>query len=86
MQQVVRFVPVAEGLRILGVSRSEAYRRQKNDPNFPKLVKPLGNGTKPSAFVDAEIAKYQATRIAERDKDQKTLRGHIRNVRAAASA
>ena len=68
MQQV-RFVRLAEGLKMMGISRSEAYRRQKSDPNFPKVVKPLGNGSKPSAFVDTEIVKYQAARIAERDKD-----------------
>jgi predicted DNA-binding transcriptional regulator AlpA len=62
-----RFVRFNEGLKLIGVSRSEAYRRQKTDPDFPKIVKPLGEGTKPSAFVDEEIAAYQAARIAERD-------------------
>ena len=62
-----RFVRFNEGLKLLAISRSEAYRRQKSDPNFPKLVKPLGEGTKPSAFVDEEIAAYQAARIAERE-------------------
>jgi predicted DNA-binding transcriptional regulator AlpA len=53
---------------LLGVSRSEGYRRQKSDPKFPKIVKPLGPGTKRSALVDSEITAYQAARIAERDE------------------
>jgi predicted DNA-binding transcriptional regulator AlpA len=61
------FVRLNEGWKRLGVSRSEGYRRQKTDPEFPKIVKPLGEGTKPSALVDEEIAAYQAARIAERD-------------------
>ena len=62
-----RFVRFNEGLKLLGVSRSEAYRRQKSDSDFPKIVKPLGEGSKPSAFVDDEIAAYQQARIAERE-------------------
>ena len=63
-----RFVRVNEGFKLLGVSRSEGYRRQKSDPDFPKIVKPLGKGTKPSALDDDEIAEYQAARIRERDQ------------------
>jgi predicted DNA-binding transcriptional regulator AlpA len=63
-----RFVSFNEGLRLLGVSRSEAYRRQKTDPEFPKILKPLGKGTKPSALDCDEIAEYQAARLRERDE------------------
>jgi predicted DNA-binding transcriptional regulator AlpA len=63
-----RFIPLNEGLRLLGVSRSEGYRRQKPDPEFPKIVKPLGKGTKPSALDCEEIEAYQAARIRERDQ------------------
>ena len=63
-----RFVRLNVGFELLGVSRSEGYRRQKTDPTFPKIVKPLGKGTKPSALDCDEIAEYQAARIAERDE------------------
>jgi len=63
-----RFVPFNEGLRLLGVSRSEAYRRQKSDPAFPKILKPCGKGTKPSALDSDEIERYQRARLAERDE------------------
>jgi predicted DNA-binding transcriptional regulator AlpA len=72
MEKLQRFVRVREGLNILGISRSDGYRKIKNDPNFPKLVKPLGPGTRPSAFVDTELAAYQAARIAERDEVRST--------------
>ena len=63
----MKFVPLKAGLAALAVSRSEAYRRQKSDPQFPKIVKPLGPGTKRSALVDSEIEAYQKARLAERD-------------------
>ena len=63
-----RFVPFSEGLKLLGVSRSEAYRRQKSDPAFPKILKPCGKGTKPSALDSDEIERYQRARLAERDE------------------
>jgi hypothetical protein len=63
-----RFVPLNEGFRALRVSRSEGYRRQKTDPTFPKILKPLGPRTKPSALDSDEIAEYQAARLRERDE------------------
>jgi predicted DNA-binding transcriptional regulator AlpA len=63
-----RFVPLNEGIKLLGCSRSEYYRRRKSDPRFPQIVKPLGKGSKPSALDTDEIAAYQAARIAERDE------------------
>jgi predicted DNA-binding transcriptional regulator AlpA len=62
-----RFIRIPEACRIFGVGRSTLYHRIKTDPHFPKLVKILGPGTKPSGFIDTEIAEYQAARIAERD-------------------
>jgi len=63
-----RFIRFPEALKLLGIGRSTAYRKIKSDPTFPKPVKILGEGTKPSAFIEAEIAAYQAARIAERDE------------------
>jgi predicted DNA-binding transcriptional regulator AlpA len=65
MNMQIRFIRLGEASKILGVDRSTVYRKIKKDPNFPRLVKPLGEGTKPSAFVDSELAAYQAARIAE---------------------
>lgn len=63
-----RFVPFNEALKLLCVTRSEAYRRQKSDPAFPKILKPCGKGTKPSALDSDEIEAYQAARLRERDE------------------
>jgi predicted DNA-binding transcriptional regulator AlpA len=65
----MKFVPLKEGLAALGISRSELYRQQKGNPKFPRIVKPLGTGTKRAALVDEEIAAYQKARIAERDSN-----------------
>ena len=64
MQRFIRFPEVC---KLLGIGRSEVYRRIKGDPRFPKPVKILGVGTKPSAFIESELIEYQAARIAERD-------------------
>jgi predicted DNA-binding transcriptional regulator AlpA len=63
-----RFIPFNEGLKLLGVSRSEGYRQQKTNPEFPKIVKPLGKGSKPSALDLDEVEAYQAARLRERDE------------------
>ena len=63
----VRFVRIAEACKILAISRSTLYNKIKNDPQFPKLVKHLGNGTKASSLVSTEIAEYLNARIRERD-------------------
>jgi len=63
-----RFVRLNVGFELLGVSRSEGYRRQKTDPTFPKIIKPLGKGSKPSALDSDDIEAYQAARIRERDQ------------------
>jgi prophage regulatory protein len=65
MQRFIRFPEVT---KVLGVSRSEIYRRIKSEPHFPKPVKILGHGTKVVAFVESELIEYQAARIAERDE------------------
>ena len=62
-----RFVRLSEGLKMLGMGRSTYYRQLKTDATLPKIVKPLGEGTKPSALVESEIIEYQTARIAERD-------------------
>jgi predicted DNA-binding transcriptional regulator AlpA len=63
-----RLIRLNEGIELLGVSRSEYYRRQKSDPGFPKIIKGLGKGTKASHLDSDEIEVYQAARIAERDE------------------
>jgi predicted DNA-binding transcriptional regulator AlpA len=63
-----RFIRFKEACRIFGVGRSTLYHRIKTDPRFPKPVKILGPGTKPSGFIDTEIAEYQAARMRERDE------------------
>lgn len=62
-----QFVRFKDGIALLGIGKSTAYRLLQTDPAFPRLVRPLGEGSKPSAFVDSELAAYQAARIAERD-------------------
>jgi predicted DNA-binding transcriptional regulator AlpA len=65
----MKFVPLKQGLAELGISRSELYRQQNSNPKFPRIVKPLGPGTKRAALVDTEIEAYQKARIAERDSN-----------------
>jgi predicted DNA-binding transcriptional regulator AlpA len=60
-----RFIRFLDGCRLLGIGRSTAYRRVQEDPDFPKIVKPLGPDSKPSAFVESDLVAYQAKRIAE---------------------
>jgi prophage regulatory protein len=65
---MTRFIRFPEAIKALGLSRSEIYRRIKTEPRFPKPVKILCKGTKAVAFIDSEIAEYQAARITERDQ------------------
>jgi predicted DNA-binding transcriptional regulator AlpA len=64
--ETIRMVRFREGLKRLGdIHPATAYRRQKTDPNFPRIVKPLGTGSKPSAFIEAELNAFLAKAPAE---------------------
>ena len=59
-----RLVRINELIERTGLSKSELYRRQKNDPDFPKSI-PIG--LRSVAWIEAEIDGYLADLIAQRD-------------------
>jgi prophage regulatory protein len=58
-----RFLRLPEVQRATGLSRSQIYRLQANG-QFPERVK---LGASASAWIDREVAQWQADRIASRD-------------------
>lgn len=50
---------------IVGLSRSEIYRRMAMDP--PQFPKPVPIGETARAWVSEEVAAWVAARVAERD-------------------
>ena len=63
--ETIRMVRFREGVKRMGIDAATAYRKQKTDPNFPRVVKPLGTGSKPSAFFEHELNAYLAKAPAE---------------------
>ena len=61
-----RFVLQAEGWRRLGVSKTTAWRRARDDPDFPRPVVISAAGMR-KAYLESEIDHYIASRAAERD-------------------
>jgi len=59
-----RFVKLPEVMARTALSRSEIYRRVRNDPSFPK---PTSLGVRCIAWVDLEVDAYIRDHIAQRD-------------------
>lgn len=59
-----RLIKLPELMARTALSRSEVYRRIRDDPTFPK---PAKLGVRSIAFVDAEVEDYIRSCIAVRD-------------------
>lgn len=59
-----RLVKLPEVLARTALSRSEVYRRVRDDPFFPK---PTKLGVRSVAWVESEIQEYVLACIAQRD-------------------
>jgi len=59
-----RLVRLPEVMARTALSRSEIYRRVRNDPSFPK---PTTLGARCVAWVGAEVDAYIRKQIAQRD-------------------
>lgn len=63
-----RLIKFSELLNRTALSRSEAFRRVRNDPNFPK---PTKLGPRSTAFVEAEVDAYVHQCIARRTAEKR---------------
>jgi len=59
-----RLIRLPDLMQRTALSRSEIYRRVRNDPSFPK---PTTLGTRCVAWVDSEVDAYIRDHIAARD-------------------
>jgi predicted DNA-binding transcriptional regulator AlpA len=63
-QTPIRFLKLPELIARLGISRSEAFRRIRNTPSFPK---PIRMGIRSVVYSSVEVDAYIFERIAQRD-------------------
>lgn len=59
-----RLIKLPEVMARTALSRSEVYRRVRDDPSFPK---PMKLGVRSVAWVDSELDIFLHSRIAQRD-------------------
>lgn len=65
MQSEAELIPLPEVMRLVGLSRSEVWRRSASDPTFPK---PTRLGTRATRWSRSEVLAYISERLAERNQ------------------
>lgn len=63
-EKPLRFVKMAELLSMLGISKTEVFRRIHSVPNFPK---PIRIGVRCVVYSSIEVGEYQRALLAQRD-------------------
>lgn len=63
----MRFIKLPELLRLLGISKSEAYRRRNSSPGFPQ---PIHLSKRCTVYLLGEAEAYMASCIAKRDQQR----------------